>query len=85
MTDRPKQSEGLEINPVADGYIVYQPEVDRVHYLNHSAAVVLELCNGANALSEIPAIMQSAYELAEPPEQMVTECLEKFTAEGLIT
>ena len=45
----PKTTQGLEINAVDDGYIVYQSERDRVHYLNQTAALILELCNGRNA------------------------------------
>jgi hypothetical protein len=85
MSDRPKHNDGLEINPVADGYIVYQPKEDRVHYLNHSAAVVLELCNGENSRDDILQIMQMAYDLPESPDELVNECLDKFTGEGLIT
>jgi hypothetical protein len=32
----PKAIAGLDINSTDDGYIVYQPELDRVHCLNHS-------------------------------------------------
>lgn len=80
----PRKAEGLEINEVADGYIVYQKDRDRVHYLNLTAALVLELCTGENDADQFPALIKEAYSLAESPGSDVQECLERFTAEGLI-
>jgi hypothetical protein len=80
----PQSAPGLEINAVEDGYIVYQPERDRVHYLNPTAALILELCNGRNAESELPELLQSAFELSAPPAGEVQTCLQTLRAEGLI-
>ena len=80
----PRQAEGIEINPVADGYIVYQPDRDRVHYLNHTAVLVLELCNGATRADAIAAALKDAYALAEPPTREVGECLAKLLEERLV-
>ena len=76
---------GLEINAVADGYIVYQPDRDRVHYLNQTAALVLELCNGRNAEADLPELLRLAWDLSAPPVEEVAECLEALRKEGLIT
>lgn len=75
---------GLEINPVADGYIVFQPDRDRIHYLNATAAVILELCNGRTAVGTLPELLQLAFDLAEPPVEAVATCLETLSQEGLI-
>src|SRR5439155_6925151 len=48
VPERPVRVDDLEINFVGDGYVVYHPARDRMHSLNHTAAVVLELCTGAN-------------------------------------
>ena len=84
MTGRPKLVSGIEINKVADGYIVYQPSRDRVHYLNHTATIVLELCNGENSPAEIAGLLQSAYDLPQAPEAEVAACLKQLTSEGLV-
>jgi len=84
MTDLPKLVAGVEINKVADGYIVYQPARDRVHYLNHTATIVLELCNGQNSPGEIAGLLQSAYDLPVPPAAEVGACLDQLRAEGLV-
>ena len=80
----PKQIEGFEVNQLADGYIIYEANHDRVHYLNHTAVLVLEMCNGRVMAGEIPALLKVAYDLAEPPTAEVAECLAKLRDEGLI-
>src|SRR5215510_12477201 len=80
----PKRIEGLEITPVEDGFMIYQPDKDRVHYLNHTAVLVLELSNGRRAPNEIAVLLKEAYKLPEVPVKEVDETLAKMTAEGLI-
>jgi len=75
---------GLLINTVADGCIVYQPDRDRVHYLNQTSTLILELCNGRNAESDMPELMRLAYDLPTAPVEEVTECLVTLRREGLI-
>jgi PqqD family protein of HPr-rel-A system len=82
--DRPVRSGTIEINPVDDGYVVYDPDSDRVHYLNHTAAVVLELCTGANSLADIAAGVRAAYGLTDSLEVQVSECVDKLRAERLV-
>ncbi|HZB97277.1 MAG TPA: PqqD family protein [Candidatus Sulfotelmatobacter sp.] len=84
MTDRPLRVEGIEINPIPEGYVVYDPERDRVHELNHTAALVLELCNGENTSEDIVRVLQTVYELGEPPESGARECIDQLRAEGLV-
>jgi hypothetical protein len=84
MPERPVQVDELEINFVGDGYVVYHPSTDRMHSLNHTAAVVLELCTGANDQSEIARLLRDVYELPEPPEDDIRQCLESLFEEGLI-
>ena len=82
--DAPKQVEGLEVNQLADGYVIYEASRDRVHYLNPTAVLVLEMCNGRVAVDEILRLVQDAYDLAEPPTAEVMDCLTKLRDECLI-
>lgn len=86
-TDRPKRVDGLEINinEVADGYVIHDKEEGRVQYLNHTAVLVLEFCNGELTISEIADLLKLAYQLNEPPIKEVTDCLSKLRGEGLIS
>jgi hypothetical protein len=80
----PVRASDIEIIEVADGYIVYQPDRDRVHYLNQTAALVLDLCNSRNTESDLPELLRLAWDLSEAPIEEVVECLEVLRKEGLI-
>lgn len=81
---KPVQSEGLEISFVGDGYVVYQPARDRMHSLNNTAALVLELCTGEHDVAEIARLLQGAFALSEPPVDDTRRCLDALYAEGLV-
>jgi hypothetical protein len=80
----PKQSDGLEVNELPDGYIIYQQATDRVHYLNRTAVLVFEMCNGQVAAEAIPGLLKKAYDLTAPPVAEVEQCLARFLDEGLV-
>ena len=82
--DHPVTVEGIELTPTVDGYVIYDAERDRVHYLNHTAALVLEFCTGENTPDEIVRLLQLAYDLPEPPREETRECLSRLRAEGLV-
>jgi hypothetical protein len=84
MSDKPVQVRGLDINFLGDGYIVSQPGDDQRHSLNHTAAVVLELCTGQNDAAEIAHLLQEAYDLPSPPDMETRQCLNTLFREGLI-
>lgn len=84
MNEQPKIADGIDINEVEDGYVIYQKETDKVHYLNKTAVLVLESCTGVNTIANIGTIVKNAYELPEVPEQEVSDCLDTLFQEGLI-
>jgi hypothetical protein len=81
---RPRLAEGVETHEVEDGYILYQTDLDRVHRLNPTAAILLALCNGRNRVAEMPELLRSAFDLAAPPAAETRACLEQLVAENLI-
>ena len=83
MYDRPKKSDGLEIDEVEDGFVIYQPDRDRVHYLNPTANLILELCDGSLTATQISEMLAQTFDMAAPPDQEVEEALAKLEAEGL--
>jgi len=80
----PKRIEELEINPADDGFIIYQPDRDRVHYLNHTAVVILELCTGLNSPAEIANMVQEVFKLNHLPQEEVEDMLAMMKGEGLV-
>jgi len=75
---------GLDQSEVADGYVIYDAPRDRVHFLNATGAVVLELCDGTRGAADITQFLAASFNLPEPPAASVQECLATLLAGGLI-
>jgi hypothetical protein len=85
VSTNPQHVDGLDISPAEDGYMVSRPQLDRVHFLNPSAVLILELCNGANSEREIANLVRDGYGLdATPADAIVGETLAKMKSEGLL-
>lgn len=80
----PKKIEGLEIREFEDAYMIHEPDRDRVHYLNHTAVLVLELCTGENSPRQIAEMLRTTYSLENFPESEVHQVLQSMSDEGLI-
>src|SRR5262245_35026062 len=80
----PQRADGLEVSELSDGYVIYQSRADRVHYLNRTAVLILEMCNGTITAEQILRLVTNAYDLPEPPMAEVADCLTKLLDEGLI-
>jgi len=81
---RPLRAPGLEINEGADGFLVFQPDRDRLHNLNASALLVLESCDGTRRVGDLPALIADAFGLAAPPTDDVAACVANLLREGLL-
>lgn len=84
LLTHPSMAPGLRIEQADDGYVVVEPGSGKIHHLNSSAAVLLELCNGTNPEAELPGLVQLAYGLPEPPLESVAACLNNLKMEGLV-
>ncbi len=82
--DLPRKSDGLEIDQVEDGFVVYQQDRARVHYLNPTAKLILELCDGTLTSAQIAALIEEAFSLPAPPRQEVDDALATLATEGLV-
>lgn len=81
----PIRADGLEIQEAGDGFIVYQAERDRIHYLNHTATLVLEACVGELEADGIAGLVARAFSLRETPVEDVEAVLRDLADEGLIS
>jgi PqqD family protein of HPr-rel-A system len=84
MNGRPSRIGGIEVSPIADGCVVYDPARDRVHQLNRTAAIILEFCDGENTEADIARLLQRTFELPEPPQKEIKVCLDQLRDEGLV-
>ena len=83
-TLKPRRADDLEIRAVPDGYVVYDPARDRLHFLNGAATFVLESCDGLTPVGELPALFAAAFRLDGDAGGEVAGCLERLVAEGLL-
>lgn len=74
----------LETTQVPDGVMIYQSARDRVHYLNPTAAIVLELCGMGKSRAEIETFLSDGFSLSSAPADDVETCLKTLIAEELI-
>jgi hypothetical protein len=83
-TDKPVRVDGLEVNEVADGLVVYQDGPERVHYLNNTASLVFELCTGENSVARITELLRDTFGLDTSPEAEVTACVAQLRSQGVL-
>jgi hypothetical protein len=76
--------EGLEITHAPDGCVAYDPANEKVHYLNPTAGIVFELCDGANSARTISEFLKTAYALDAAPIESVRDCLISLLDQGLV-
>lgn len=81
----PTRTAGLDVHEVEDGLVVYDTGADRVHYLNATATLVFEMCDGTKTPDAIVELVASAWDLESPPSEQVRECLGQLRAEGVVT
>lgn len=73
---------GVEVNEVADGLVVFDPGAQQVHYLNSTASVVYELCDGHSSISDLVAGALELFPAGSP--EIFVECLDDLAQRGLI-
>jgi hypothetical protein len=82
--DHPRKADGIEIHAVGDECAVYETAADRIHYLNPTAALILEFCDGNRSAAEIAALVQEAYGLPDAPLDEVNGCLNNLKETGIV-
>jgi hypothetical protein len=81
---QPLRAKDLELNEVTDGFVVSRPDHDRIHFLNPTAAFILEVCDGHLPARELPGLVAAAFGLDAPPLADVEACLTLLLDEGLV-
>lgn len=84
MSSFPNQIDGLEISTVEEGLVVNDNSRGKVHYLNHTAGLVLTLCDGKNSIETISDLLQKQFDLPESPAHDVRDAIDEFVAEGIV-
>lgn len=81
---RVRRAPDIEIREVSEGFVAYDPARDRLHFLNLTATMLLETCDGKVPARDLPELLAAAYRLESPPVQEVETCLTQLLQEGLL-
>ena len=79
-----RQAPGLEITEVVGGFVVQKHDEDRLHFLNPTAALILQMCDGSLRAADLPELVASAFGLERVPRDDVELCLTALLREGLL-
>ncbi len=60
---KPKLREGLYIREIKDEKALYDKETGTVHFLNHTAAFIAELCDGHHTTNDIVTELLKKYDV----------------------
>jgi hypothetical protein len=81
----PRPVQGIELSEMEGEGILYWHEKATMLYLNESARVIWQLCDGARTVSEIVRALEAEFpEVANEVSLQVPETIEQFAAEGVL-
>ena len=72
----------IQLIPTENGYVAFDPTTDRVHELNPTASLIVELCDGTRSVEEVCAYL--APMLPEDSAGEVRRWIEEGVAGGLL-
>ena len=84
MARRFRLGDNLQFQVRGDGYLVNKAGSDQVHFLNHTAMLVVLLCDGAATADQIAAKLQTIHDLPAPPLADVEDILVQLVEQGVI-
>ncbi len=79
-----KKIDGLEVQVVGNRVLAYEMASNRIHYLNPTAALILELCDGNRSTEELAWLVQEAYGLEQAPVDEVVQGLATLRTSGIV-
>ena len=84
MTKLLTRVDDLEVNEVPDGYVIYETARDRVHYLNKTAAIVFEFCDGKRDADDVVSRVKLLFDLDSFADAEIKSAIDSLLKEGLI-
>jgi Coenzyme PQQ synthesis protein D (PqqD) len=82
---RPRIREEITVCGIDGEAVVYDPDGSELHYLNHSAALVLDLCDGETSMKQMSTAIADVYEMAAADvEKQVRSTVRQLQARNLL-
>jgi len=83
-TDCFEENGACDTQLMSDGFVVYQEDVEKVHYLNPSASTVFELARSNVSVAEMAGYLKETHNLDVAPMDEVKTCLTDLLEKGLL-
>lgn len=80
----PKAVDEFDLEEIDDELLLYHPTRTRAVYLNESAALVWQLCDGKRSVAEITELLQENYPDSETIDADVAQTLQQLSDNGAI-
>jgi hypothetical protein len=82
---KPRALAGLAVAEIDGEAVVYDPVPSKLHYLNHSAALIFGLCDGSTTIAGMAESIGEAYEM-DPSELdgQIRPLLKELRERGLL-
>jgi len=61
LDDKPVRNEACHMEELDDEILLYNPSNNKTLYINKSASVIWQLCNGEQTVGEMIRLIQEAY------------------------
>ena len=61
LNDKPYRNEDCQMEELDDEILLYNPTNNKTLYINKSASIIWQLCDGRQTVQEIVAMIQEAY------------------------
>ncbi|MCH9655068.1 MAG: methyltransferase domain-containing protein [Planctomycetes bacterium] len=56
---KPRLKSTVLLSPIVDGYVAYDTDTDRLHRLNSTASLIIELCDGTREIEQIESSVRA--------------------------
>jgi len=84
MTQKPKKTDGLEITDTEAGFAVFDPKNGKVHFLNNTGVIILEICDGNHSIDEVVGMIESSYSVTDVTKEEIRNYIENLYHENLL-
>ena len=61
LNDKPARNDSCRMEELDDEVLLYNPANNKTLYINKSASIIWQLCNGEQSVAEIIKMIQDAY------------------------
>jgi len=86
LDDKPIRNDSCHMEELDDEVLLYNPANNKTLYINKSASVIWQLCNGEQSVEEIINLIQDAYPSKDDDlRQDILETLKNLTENDAVS